>query len=72
MKFKLKISWIKYEKDDKSFVIPEKFGFDVFKLHDLERTDEKLKELINNNCNTIIISNDVASYSEDLIKKYSR
>lgn len=68
----MKISWIKYEKDDKSFRIPENLGFDVFKLDDLEKTDKKMQELIKNNYNTIIISNDVASYSEDIIKKYAR
>ena len=28
----MKMSWIKYEKDDLSFKVPEKLGFDVFKL----------------------------------------
>ena len=27
----MKVSWIKYEKDNKSFSLPEKLGFDVFK-----------------------------------------
>lgn len=28
----MKISWIKYANDAKSFSLPEKLGFDVFKL----------------------------------------
>ena len=68
----MKISWIKYEKDESSFKIPENLGFDVFRLQDLEKTDETLKKLIDNKYHTIIISNDVAAFSEDLIKKYSR
>lgn len=68
----MKISWIKYEKDESSFKIPENLGLDVFKLQDLEKTDETLKKLIDNKYHTIIISNDVAAFSEDLIKKYSR
>ena len=68
----MKISWIKYEKDEESFKMPENLGFDVLKLQDLEKTDEVLQNLINNKCHTIIISSDVAAFSEDLIKKYSR
>ena len=68
----MKISWIKYVNDNKSFKIPEKLGFDVFKLSDLENTDDILKQLIKNKYSTIIISNDVAAFSEDLIKKYAR
>ena len=36
----MKISWIKYEKDEASFKMPESLGFDVFKLSDLEKVDE--------------------------------
>ena len=68
----MKVSWIKYEKDKDSFKLPENLGFDVFKLQDLDETDNKLKELINANYHTIIVSNEVAAFSEDLIKKYSR
>ena len=51
----MKISWIKYEKDDKSFNIPEKLGFDVFKLDNPEETDKKLHELVRKNYNIIFI-----------------
>ncbi len=66
----MKISWIKYEKDNKSFRLPQALGFDVFSLSDLEKTDETMKNLIKQNYDTIIISNEVAGFSEDIIKKY--
>lgn len=66
----MKISWIKYEKDEDSFKMPENLGFDVLKLKDLENTDEAIKDLINKKYRTIIISNEVASFSEDIIKEY--
>lgn len=66
----MKISWIKYQKDEESFKIPENLGFDVFKLQDLENTDNKIKELIDKKYHTIIVTNEVASFSEDMIKKY--
>ncbi|MGN1384238.1 MAG: hypothetical protein ACI4XD_02970 [Clostridia bacterium] len=68
----MKVSWIKYEKDNTSFSLPEKLGFDVFKLQNLEQTDDKIEELIENRYNTIILSNEVASFSESIIKKYSK
>lgn len=68
----MKISWIKYEKDKKSFRLPEILGFDVFYLEDLEQTDETVKSLIQKDYDTIVLSNDVAGFSEDIIKKYQK
>lgn len=72
MVIKMKLSWIKYEKDNRSFRLPEALGFDVFKLQDLEQTDNTIKNLIQQKYDTIIISNEVAGFSEDIIKKYQR
>ena len=68
----MKISWIKYIKDEKSFRFFKNIGMDVFELEDLEQTDEKLNELIKNEYKTIIMSNDVAANSADIIKKYQK
>ena len=65
----MKISWLKYEKDKDSFKLPEALGLDVYKIPDLEDSDKKIEELINNEYKTIIISNDVASFSEDIKNK---
>ena len=68
----MKMSWIKYEKDDLSFKVPEKLGFDVFKLIEPEETDNKIKELINKNYDFIIVTREIAGFSEDIIKKYDK
>lgn len=68
----MKMSWIKYEKDDLSFKVPEKLGFDVFKLIEPEETDNKIKELINKNYDFIIITSEIAGFSEDIIKRYNK
>lgn len=68
----MKISWIKYEKDDISFKVPEKLGFDVFKLDEPEEADNKIKELIDKRYDTIILTSEIAGFSEDIIKKYNR
>ena len=68
----MKISWIKYENDDRSFKVPERLGFDVFKLNDPETTDSKIEELIGKRYDTIILTNELAGFSEDIIRKYSK
>lgn len=67
----MKISWVKYKQDD-SFNFFKNAGFDVYDIDNLDKVDEKLTELIENNYKTIILSNEVASFSEDIIKKYKK
>lgn len=64
----MSISWLKASSDRKSFKIFESFGMDVYKINDLEKTDEKIRELVDKNYTTIVVSNEVASFSEDIIK----
>lgn len=48
------------------------FGMDVFEINNLEETDKKIQELIDKQYNTIVVSNEVASFSENIIKKYNK
>ncbi len=66
----MKISWIKQENDNKNFAIAEKLGMNVYRLNNPEDVDETMKNLVNNNYNTIVLSNEIAGFSEDIIKKY--
>ena len=65
----MKITWMKGQNDNDSFKMFERMGLDVCKL---EKTDEKLKELINQNYTTIVMTNEVAGFSESIIKKYNK
>lgn len=67
----MKISWLKSKNDNKSFKFQKNMGLDVYEIEDLEQTDLKINELTKN-YNTIIISNEVASFSTDIIKKYAK
>lgn len=67
----MKISWIKYKEDD-SFKVFKNLGMDVYDIDDFDMIDNKLKELVDNNYKTIVLSNQVASFSEDIIKKYKK
>lgn len=67
----MKISWIKY-KDDDSFEILRNFGMKVYDIDNLDKVDEKITELLENDYRTIVLSNEIASFSEDIIKKYQK
>ncbi len=66
----MKISWIKQEKDNQNFAIAERLGMEVHRLSNPEEVDKTMEELIQNNCHTIVLSNEIAGFSEDIIKKY--
>lgn len=68
----MKVSWLKYKEDNSSFRFFKNIGMEVYDIEDLEETDKKLAELVQNDYRTIIISNEVAGFSEDIIKKYSK
>ena len=61
---------IEQENDNKSFITAEKLGLNVCKLENPEDVDSVIKQLINDNYKTIILSNEMAGFSEDIIKKY--
>ncbi len=66
----MKISWIKEEKDNKNFAIAERLGMKVQRLKNPEDIDKTMEELVNQNYKTIVLSNEIAGFSEDIIKKY--
>ncbi len=68
----MKISWIKYKNDINSFKMPEALGFDVYKIEDPETTDEKISELVKKDYRMVVVSDEIASFSEDIIKKYNK
>ena len=67
----MKISWVRYKEDD-SFKLFKNLGMDVYDIENLDTVDDKLKELVDKNYQTIILSNEVASFSEDIITKYKK
>ena len=65
----MKISFIKYEKE-KDFKIPQLFGMNVEEIKEPEQIDEKIEELKKQKYTTVIIPNELASFSENIINKY--
>lgn len=66
----MKIAWIKQERDNKNFAIAERLGMDVHRLSNPEEVDKTIENLVGKHCNTIVLSNEIAGFSEDIIKKY--
>lgn len=68
----MKISWLKYANDEESFANIKRMGFEVIELENLEDTDKILHSLYDKKYSTVVVSNEVASFSEDIIKKYRK
>ena len=68
----MKISWLKAINDSDSFKFFKNIGLDVFEIENLEDTDEKIKELVDKEYRTIVISETIAANSADIIKKYKK
>lgn len=68
----MSISWLKSSKDSKNFRFAKGFGMDVYEIENLEEADNKIKELVNKNYSTIVLSKEVANFSQDIITKYNR
>ena len=66
----MKVSWIKYEDDNRNFKVAEKLGMDVFRISDPEQIDNKMEDLVKEHYDMIVLSNEMAGFSEDIIKKY--
>lgn len=66
----MKISFIKYEKEEKNYTIPKALGINIEELKSPEEIDSKLKELKEQNYTTIIIPSELASFSEKIYSQY--
>ena len=68
----MKISWIKNKGDKDSFEFIKSFGGKVYEIEEPEGIDLLMHKIYKEkNCKTIVISNELASFSEDIIKKYN-
>ena len=67
----MKVTWLRGKDDNNSFKILKNLGFDVYNMDEPENTDKKIEELISNDYKIIVLSNEVAAFSGDIITKYS-
>lgn len=69
MVIKMKVTFIKYEKE-KNYQIPRLLGMNIEEIKRPELIDEKIEELKQQHCTTIVITNELASFSQNIINKY--
>lgn len=65
----MKISFVKYEKES-NYQIPKILGMKVKEIQEPEEIDITIKKLKEEKYTTIIIPNELASFSQDIINKY--
>ena len=68
----IKVSWIKASSDENSFKVFKNMGLNVIELQNPEDVDATISGLIEKKCNNIVLSNEVASFSDDVVKKYNK
>ncbi len=68
----MKVSWLKLKEDNNSFKLFKNIGLDVYDVEEPESVDKKIKQLVNMDYRTIVLSNELAGFSEDIIKKYNK
>ena len=68
----MKISFVKQKQDKDTYKIPKGLGMDIFEIDNPNQIDSKIEELKQQNYTTICIPNYLASFSENIIKKYQR
>lgn len=66
----MRLLCIRSKDDNSSFYMMQAMGVKIFELDDLDKTDEAISKLVKANYRTIFVSNEVAGFSEDIIKKY--
>ena len=66
----MKISYIKFNEDNRDLKLAKGIGIDVFEIKDPEQIDKQIEKLRNEKYDTIVISNELASFSNNLESKY--
>lgn len=66
----MKISFIKIKQDSSFYLIPRAMGMDIYEINEPEEIDQKIDELKQNEYKTIVIPNELASFSEKMVPNY--
>ena len=64
--------YIKYKNEKQKIFLNANFGVEVIEIDDAEEIDNVLKNISNKKRTTIFMSAEIASFSEDIVKKYRR
>ena len=67
----MKATFIQYKNDNKQYRLPQMLGIEINKIEEPEQIDLKIEELKNQEYTTIIIPNELASFSEKITNQYT-
>lgn len=62
--------YIKSKNEKKKIFLNEKFGVNVIEIDNFENIDEEIQKVAMEKNNVLYISNELASFSNDIISKY--
>lgn len=66
----MKLSFIRYKFNEEEFAIPKLLGMTVSEINKPDEIDDEIERLKKEKYNTIVITDELASFSEKLINKY--
>ncbi len=66
----MKVTWLRSKNDNESFKMLKNLGFEVYNIEEPENTDKTIENLVENDYKVIVLSNEIASFSSDVITKY--
>ena len=67
----MKASFIKSVNDKNNYLLAKGLGIEIVEIDNPENIDSKIEQLEKQDYKTIIIPNDLASFSQSIIHKYS-
>lgn len=68
----MKISFIKYSQENRNYNLAQILGMKVVEINQPEQIDNTIENLKDSGYKTVVISNELASFSENIINKYTQ
>ena len=68
----MQISWMKQNKEEEIFKIPERLGLHVETITNADVLDERIRKLRQENCHIFILSKGLAEEGEMVLRKYKK
>lgn len=66
----MKISFLKYYKNKETFQFAKRLGLDILEIQEPEKIDKVIDHLKEKHYDTIVMEDELASFSENMVYKY--
>lgn len=68
----MQISFMKKDKENNMFIIPQKLGMHVETIQNSDTLEKRIRSLRKENCSIFVISNKLAEEGEMVLRKYKK